>query len=96
MINNVKNVEELESAIEKVKGIRQQAIAKRDVLVDNLKQENEELAKFDINPKEVEVELKNRENQINQLLSEINQLIPWDLIQGSNINQENRNGDIPF
>ena len=95
-LKNIERIEKVEKAISQLQNIQQQSIAKREVLVEQLNLTTQELKKYNINPKEIDNEIQAKTNEINQMLKEIENLIPWELLQGKNINNSDKNNDMPF
>lgn len=88
-INRLEEIEKIEKAVTQLQNIQQQSIAKREILLDQLNSTNEELKKYDINPKEVDKAIEEKANKIDELLKEIENMIPWDLVDSDDTTTRN-------
>jgi len=97
-LKSIERIEKIEKAVGQLQNIQQQSIAKREVLVEQLTTTNEELKKYNISPKEIDKAIEEKTNEINIMLKEIENLIPWELvdIKNDNSNVNEPSGDMPF
>jgi len=73
-------IEELEQAIQKGEHLRIQAQTKLEGLETQKKETENELKALGVNPEKAEEEIKKLEEELNRALTEIDALIPSDII----------------
>jgi len=72
---------ELEKAIQASEQLRQKALAQKDIYEQQLKETEAELQALGTTSEEAEEELKRIEKQIEENLSKIKSMIPYDLLR---------------
>lgn len=71
----------LKTAIEKGKELRTRALSRKEILEQQEKELLEEIRKLGVDPDRMEEEIAKLEKEKDQLLKEIESLIPFDLIK---------------
>lgn len=90
-------IEDIKNKINKGKELRQQAIVKRDMLREQLKEINEELKDLNIEPKNIENEILNIENEIEKSLKKIESELPLELLNNvDNLNNDDKTSNMEF
>ncbi len=71
----------LKTAIEKGKELRTRALSRKEILEQQEKELLEEIRKLGVDPERMEEEIAKLQKEKDQLLKEIESLIPFDLIK---------------
>lgn len=71
----------LKTAIEKGKELRTRALSRKEILEQQEKELLEEIRKLGVDPDRMEEEIAKLQKEKDQLLKEIESLIPFDLIK---------------
>ncbi|BBW98945.1 hypothetical protein [Geobacillus subterraneus] len=71
----------VEKAIQAAEQLRQKALAQKEVYEQQLKEVEEELRRIGVDPSMAKGEILRLEQEIEMLLKEINEMIPYDLLQ---------------
>ncbi|MEW6171820.1 MAG: hypothetical protein AB1510_01955 [Bacillota bacterium] len=87
-----KDISRLKEGIEKAKRLREQAIARKEVLEQQLKEIEAEVRALGVEPDRLEEEITRLETEARLSLEEAEKLIPWELIQSMDRNRGQAGG----
>lgn len=90
--NFEKEIAEIRKGIELAKRLREQALARKELLENQLQEIESEIRRLGVEPERLEEELARLEKEIARAIAEARELIPWDLIEKYSAGGNERRG----